>query len=152
MQFQKFEPRFGGRRALPEEERNRRDLTLEDAVALKRLATLAAAVSPERYLFDGRRGAGRAEEANGPVVVGATPDYASANNHFVQDGRFLIDADVRHAARVAVIGDRRRRRALPAAATRSAAASRSTAAPTRSIGVLERKGVVPGRQQRQPRW
>ena len=50
MQFQKFEPRFGGGPGEPpEEQRNRRDLTMEDAAALKRLATLAAAVSPERY-------------------------------------------------------------------------------------------------------
>ncbi len=51
VQFQKFEPRFGGPGGIPEEQRNRRDLTIEDALALKRLSTLVAAVSPERYLF-----------------------------------------------------------------------------------------------------
>ena len=41
VQFQKYEPRFGGGPGdVPEEQRNRRDLTLEDAAALKRLATL----------------------------------------------------------------------------------------------------------------
>lgn len=103
VQFQKFEPRFGPDDR-PEEERNRRDLTLEDAAELKRLATLAAAVSPERYLFspvDIR--AGR-ETANNPTTVGATPEYTLANSSSVADGRFLIDADVRHAARVAVLG------------------------------------------------
>ena len=49
IQFQKYEPRFGGPEGPPEQERNRRDLTIEDANALKRLATLAAAISPERY-------------------------------------------------------------------------------------------------------
>jgi putative ABC transport system permease protein len=105
VQFQKFEPRFGGRE-IPEEHRNRRDLTIEDAVALKRLATHAAAVSPERYLFTPRQPIIRAgrNEANGPVMLGAAPDYQAANTHFVGDGRFFTDADLSHTARVAVIG------------------------------------------------
>jgi putative ABC transport system permease protein len=44
VQFQKYEPRFGPG-GVPEEQRNRRDLTIEDAQALKRLSTLVAAVS-----------------------------------------------------------------------------------------------------------
>jgi putative ABC transport system permease protein len=103
VQFQKYEPRFnGGDR--PEEERNRRDLTLDDAAALKRLATYAAAVSPERYLFATAEVRAGREVANGPTPVGATPEYALANHASVQDGRFLIDADVRHGARVVVLG------------------------------------------------
>ncbi|HSS76696.1 MAG TPA: ABC transporter permease [Thermoanaerobaculia bacterium] len=105
VQFQKYEPRFGGGPGgVPEEQRNRRDLTLEDAAALKRLATFAAAVSPERYYGRPVEVRSRRESANNPTVVGATPDFALANNSFVRDGRFLIDADVRHAARVAVLG------------------------------------------------
>jgi putative ABC transport system permease protein len=105
VQFQKYEPRFGGPGGPPEEERNRRDLTLEDAWALKRLSKLVKAVSPERYMFGdppvvkaGRR------EANSPLVFGAAPDYCEANVHFVDDGRFLSDADVNHAAKLAVVG------------------------------------------------
>ena len=104
IQFQKFAPRFGGPEGPPEEERNRRDLTIEDAQALKRLATLAAAISPERYKFgDFTVKAGRAE-ANGPVLNGISPDYSVANSHFIQDGRFFGDADLTHNARVCVIG------------------------------------------------
>jgi putative ABC transport system permease protein len=105
VQFQKYEPRFGGPGGPPEEQRNRRDLTIEDALALKRLSKLAAAVSQERYLFGGnvQVRAGR-EEANGPVILGTNPDYTVANVHFVDDGRFITDADVSHASRVAVIG------------------------------------------------
>ncbi len=103
VQFQKFEPRFGPG-GPPEEHRNRRDLTLEDAMALKRLATLAGAVSPERYVFGrGQVRAGRAE-ANSPIIVGVAPDYQAANTHFAADGRFITDADVSHASRVVVIG------------------------------------------------
>jgi putative ABC transport system permease protein len=111
VQYQKYEPRFGGGpSALPEEQRRRRDLTLEDAQALKRLNTLAAAVSPERYLnisslaasttFKNRKG----KEANGPTLAGVVPDYAPGNNSAIADGRFFVDADVSHAARTAVVG------------------------------------------------
>lgn len=103
VQFQKYEPRFGGGR-IPEEQKRRKDLTREDAEALKRLATLAAAVSQERYLdgessIKNRKG----DEANGPALCGTNPDYAPANNSTVEDGRFLIDADVLHAARTCVV-------------------------------------------------
>jgi putative ABC transport system permease protein len=109
VQFQKFEPRFGGPPELiPEEQKRRRSLTLEDAAALKRLATLAAAVSPERDLSENgstvpvknRQGA----EANSPVILGVTPDYARANNRSVDDGRFLSSADLAHEARVCLVG------------------------------------------------
>ncbi len=103
VQFQKYEPRFGGGR-IPEEQKRRKDLTREDAEALKRLASLAAAVSQERYLegessIKNRKG----DEANGPALCGTNPDYAPANNSVVEDGRFLIDADVLHAARTCVV-------------------------------------------------
>ena len=112
VQYQKYEPRFGGGPpgSLPEDQRKRRDLTLEDAMALKRLNTLAAAVSPERYLnlpalsasstFKNRKG----QEANGPTLAGVVPDYAPANNASIEDGRFFVDADVSHAARNCVVG------------------------------------------------
>lgn len=105
VQFQKYEPRFAGGGELPEDQRNRRDLTLEDAWALKRLGTLAGAVSPERYLFGGTAiiKAGR-REANSPLVVGVAPDYMVANSHFVDDGRFVTDSDLKHAAKVCVVG------------------------------------------------
>ena len=104
VQFQKYEPRFGGGR-VPEDQRNRRDLTIEDALALKRLSKLVEAVSQERYLFGGNIivRAGR-EEANGPLILGTNPDYTLANTHFVDDGRFITEADLNHRARVAVIG------------------------------------------------
>ena len=103
VQFQKFEPRFGGGQ-VPEEQRNRRDLTIEDALALKRLSKLAAAVSTERYLFGNFSVKAGRLEANGPILFGANPDYAPANVHYVGDGRFFTDADLSHAARVCVIG------------------------------------------------
>jgi putative ABC transport system permease protein len=103
VQFQKFEPRFGPD-GPPEEHRNRRDLTIEDARALKRLSRAAAAVSPERYIFGTVTVRAGKQEANSPLIVGVTADYSLANTHFVQDGRFITDGEVTHAAPVAVIG------------------------------------------------
>jgi putative ABC transport system permease protein len=104
VQFQKYEPRFGGPGGPPEEQRNRRDLTVEDARALKRLSTLVAAVSQERYIFTNVTVKAGKEEANSPLLLGTNPDYSAANTHFIQDGRFLTDADLAHGARVCVIG------------------------------------------------
>ena len=109
VQFQKFEPRFGGGGPIPEEQKRRRDLTIEDAEALKRLGTLAKAVSQERYLFGPGFAAvtvknASGKEANAPMLIGTNPDYAPGNNSFVQDGRFLVDADLIHASRTCVLG------------------------------------------------
>ena len=102
VQFQKYEPRFNGG-SIPEEQRNRRDLTLGDAAALKRLAPLAAAVSPERYIFSGVEVKQGRQSANNPTIAGVTPDYTQANSSSVQDGRFLAAADVRHGDHVCVV-------------------------------------------------
>jgi len=107
VQFQKYDPRFGGHDRVPEDQRKRRDLTWDDAMALKTQAPSIAAVSPERYLFRG--GADivlkyRNREAQAPTVAGVTEDYPIANNHFVARGRFVTQADVAHATDVCVIG------------------------------------------------
>ncbi len=105
VQFQKFEPRFGpGRRDASE--RNRKDLTLEDAIALKAQIPEMRAVSPERYLWNTDIHVRyRDAETTTPVILGAMPDYSMANNHFVAYGRFFTDADIEHSAPVAVIGE-----------------------------------------------
>jgi putative ABC transport system permease protein len=107
VQFQKFEPRFGpGGGEEWEAQRRRKDLTLEDALALKASIPEMRAVSPERYLWNTDvhvkyRGA----ETTTPVVAGVTADYPLANNHFVGYGRFINESDFLHASTVAVIGE-----------------------------------------------
>lgn len=110
VQFQKYDPQFGpGTR--DESQRQRENLTIEDAEALKRLVPAMAAVSPERYWFqqgpDGNpvpdvKFANR--EATPDTVVGVTEDYPAANNQFVGVGRFISAADVNRSADVMVIG------------------------------------------------
>src|SRR5512146_1234762 len=109
VQFQKFESRFGpGHR--PEEERNRKDLTYEDAMALKAEVPEMRAVSPERYLWSTSVSVRyRDNETTTPTIAGVTADYPIANNHFVEYGRFITESDMMHSAPVAVIGDDERR-------------------------------------------
>ena len=111
VQFQKVDPQFGpGDAARREEIRLRKNLTVEDAEALKRLCPSMKAVSPERYWFggDGRnippmvKYAGL--EASPDTVVGVVEDYSEANNHFVSEGRFISDGDHRSGANVTVLG------------------------------------------------
>ncbi len=105
VQFQKYEARFGpGHR--PPEERARKDLTFEDAMALKTSIPEMRAVSPERYLWNvDVHVKYRGSETTSPVIVGATPDYSMANNHFVGYGRFLTETDLEHGTPVTVIGE-----------------------------------------------
>ena len=105
VQFQKYEARFGpGHR--PTDERRRKDLTYEDAVALKESIPEMRAVSPERYLWNQDISVKyRDNETTTPVVAGVAPDYSVANNHFVGYGRFITESDFRHTANVAVIGE-----------------------------------------------
>jgi putative ABC transport system permease protein len=105
VQFQKYEQRFGPH-GPPEAELRRKDLQLEDAIALKASIPEMRAVSPERYLWDTDIHVKyRDAETTTPVVAGVGPDYPIANNHFVSYGRFITEADFEHATTVAVIGE-----------------------------------------------
>jgi putative ABC transport system permease protein len=113
VQFQKFSMRFGpGHRS--DDERNRKDLTLDDALALKAQIPEIRAVSPERYLWDTTTMAKyRDRQAQDPTVAGVYPDYSLANNHFIEHGRFFTDADLEHSSQVAVIGQDVQRALFP---------------------------------------
>ncbi len=112
VQFQKFEPRFGPGGNRDEEQRLRKELTYEDAMALKELVPAMLAVSPERYWFAGGGGGmGGSPDvkyegnlATPDTLAGVTGEYPAANNKAVSEGRFINDTDHRHGAAVAVIG------------------------------------------------
>jgi putative ABC transport system permease protein len=111
VQFQRFDPQFGpGRGRRDEEQRLRKVLTWEDAVALKEQSRYMRAVSPERYWFPGN-GQQRApevkyqgKEANADTIAGVVADYLDANSKQVAEGRFINETDVRRSAQVCVIG------------------------------------------------
>jgi len=108
VQFQKFDPQFGPG-SNDDSQRNRKNLTYEDAQALKELCPGMLAVSPERYWFAGDNSGAPdviygSEQATPDTIVGVTEDYPVANNHYIGEGRFITADDVLHSAPVVVIG------------------------------------------------
>lgn len=111
VQFQKFDPGFGPGSRDPSQ-RQRKNLTIEDAEALKRLVPAMAAVSPERYWSTGGgpdpvpvpEVKYRNREGTPDTLIGVTEDYPAANNHFVGEGRFIGPGDVLRSASVIVLG------------------------------------------------
>jgi putative ABC transport system permease protein len=108
VQFQKFDPRFGPG-GPSDSDRARKNLTYEDAMAIKRLSPSMAAVSPERYWFSGGDSGAptlhyKGNEGTPDTIAGVIQDYTIANNHYVNEGRFILDSDVRHSAPVIVLG------------------------------------------------
>jgi len=108
VQFQKFDPQFGPGDGRDEAQRLRRNLTYEDALALKEQCPSMLAVSPERYLWSGDLAstdvAYEGKTGTPDTIIGVTEDYTTANNHFVGEGRFLSETDVRRSAPVTVLG------------------------------------------------
>jgi putative ABC transport system permease protein len=107
VQFQKYDPRFGNG-SRDESQRLRKNLTFDDALAMKRLCPSMLAVSPERYVWSGDESSidivygGQVATPDG--LIGTTQDYPIANNHFVGEGRFFGEPDVRRSGAVLVLG------------------------------------------------
>jgi putative ABC transport system permease protein len=113
--FQKWEPRFGPGGPQPEGERRRKDLTLEDARALREGVPEMRAVSPQRYLWNNTEFhiKYREAEVRSPRVFGVMTEYPIATNRNIAEGRFFSENEVDHAADVTVIGDEIRQRLFP---------------------------------------
>ncbi len=113
--FQKYEPRFGPGGPRPEGELRRKNLTLEDAAALRAAVPEMRAVSPQRYLWDNTdyHLKFRDNEVRSPRVFGVITEYPIATNRVVAQGRFFTEADIDRAADVMVIGDEIREKLFP---------------------------------------
>jgi putative ABC transport system permease protein len=146
--FQKYEPRFGPGGPRPDGEVRRRDLTLEDAAALKESIPEARAVSPQRYLWNNTdyHLRYRDNEARSPRVWGVMEAFALAQSRFVAQGRFLTEQDVEHAADVVVIGDDIREKLFPREDPVHKRVQLGHDTYT-VIGVFERKGKMFGESQ-----
>ncbi len=104
VQFQRLDERFGGGGPLPEEQRLRPVLTLDDAEAIRRYAWSVAFVSPERWQSQDVEVRFGGRYTNDATVGGVTHYYPDANHHFVGRGRFFTAGEELHDAPVAVIG------------------------------------------------
>jgi putative ABC transport system permease protein len=104
IEFQKYEDRFGPGGPQSDEERRRKNLTLEDAEALRQAlpeATVATLVGYTDAVVHVKNGS---LEANGPYVLGADEFYPTGTAYNIGRGRFFTPAEVKHSALVVVLG------------------------------------------------
>ena len=96
----KFDPSFG--RMPSAEERQRKELTWEDAEALRREAQSLASVSPMyRKLAETLRY--RDRQTDTPILFGVTPYYEFTHTQYAARGRFISDADMLARSNVCVL-------------------------------------------------
>jgi len=87
-----------------EEYRNRKDLTIEQADAVRTYVTAAEKVGAEMWKM-GREIRYKDEKTTPTIAIaGATPEFLPNNGYIMADGRFLSNQDVDYSRRVAVIG------------------------------------------------
>jgi putative ABC transport system permease protein len=97
----KFEPSFG--RPPGPEEIHRKDLTMDDAEALRREAPSVAGVSPiHRMLAVTMRY--QEKQTDTPILFGVTPYYEFVHSQYVASGRFVNDIDMQDRSNVCILG------------------------------------------------
>ena len=97
----KFDPSFG--KPPGQEERQRKELTIEDANALRDGVSTAVGVSPfQREIASTIRY--REKQTDTAILVGVTPYYEFTQSQYISYGRFIIDADLNDRSNVVVIG------------------------------------------------
>jgi putative ABC transport system permease protein len=97
----KFDPSFGHQPG--QEELHRKDLTMEDADAIRNEAPSVLAVSPlHRKIAETLRYADK--QTDTPILLGITPYYEFTQSSYVARGRFINDLDLEQRSNVCVLG------------------------------------------------
>ncbi len=100
-QVQKYPAIGDGNR---EKYRNRKDITVEHADAIRRLVPSAELVGAEVWNF-GRELRYQDKKTNpNMVIAGATPEFLENNGYVLADGRFITEQDVDFNRRVCILG------------------------------------------------
>ena len=97
----KFEPSFG--RPPGPDEIHRKDLTMEDAEALRKEAPSLVGVSPIRRLLAATVRY-QDKQTDTPILFGVTPYYEFVHTQYVASGRFVSDVDMQDRANVLILG------------------------------------------------
>jgi putative ABC transport system permease protein len=140
IEFVKYKPRFGGPGAQTEEERRRRNLTMDDVLAIRKACPEAAAVSVLVGYFDAEIHVKNGnQEANNPYLLGADEYYPTATAYAIAHGRFFSPAEVEHGALAAVLGADVREAIFPAEDPLGKEIT-INGLRYRVVGVLEKKG------------
>jgi putative ABC transport system permease protein len=95
----KFDPSFG--RQPSAEERQRKDLTVEDAAAMRELPGVAS-VSPIYRKISEKIRYGE-QQTDTPVLLGVTQYYEFTHSQYVERGRFINEIDMQERANVCVL-------------------------------------------------
>ena len=104
IEFQKYEDRFGPGGPQSDEERRRKNLTVEDTEALREAVPEATVSSLARYADAVIHVKNGSLEANGPYVLGADEFYPTATAYNIGRGRIFTAEEVKHSALVIVLG------------------------------------------------
>ena len=96
----KFEPSFG--RPPNPEEIHRKDLTMDDAEALREAPSIAG-VSPIHRMIAGTARY-QDKQTDTPILLGVTPYYEFVHSQYVASGRFIGDIDMQDRSNVCVLG------------------------------------------------
>ncbi len=93
--------------------RNRKDLTLEEAQALRTRMTAALNIGAEVWTFG--QEIRHKDKKTLPMmpVAGATPEFLEHNSYNIEEGRFITEQDVERIRRVAIIGQDIKERLFP---------------------------------------
>src|SRR6187431_2585703 len=97
----KFEPSFG--RPPGPDEIHRKDLTMDDAEALRTDAPSVAGVSPIHRLIAATVRY-QDKQTDTPILLGVTPYYEFVHTQYVASGRFVSDVDMQDRANVLILG------------------------------------------------
>lgn len=104
IEIQKNEDRFGPGGPKDDEEKRRKNLTVEDAQALRQAlpeATVASLIGYTDEVVHVKHGN---LEANGPYILGADEFYPTGTAYNIGHGRYFTAAEVEHSALLAVLG------------------------------------------------
>jgi len=97
----KFDPSIGHQ--ITDEEIHRKELTLEDADAIRREAPSVADTSPfYRKIAETVRH--QDKQTDTPILLGVTPHYEFTMSSYIGYGRFISEMDVQQRANVCVLG------------------------------------------------
>ncbi|MBN1999669.1 ABC transporter permease [candidate division KSB1 bacterium] len=121
------------------EYRNRRNITLEDAIKVKQMAKLAVGVTPA--LYTRRVVKYRDKTLEGVTIVGTTEDYIITSNTYPEFGRFLMKGDVDYRRPICVLGWEVSQKLFPNTDPMGKRVSIS-GRKFRVVGIIEKKGKM----------
>ena len=104
IEIQRDEERFGSGGPSDDEEKRRKNITVEDARALRQAlpeATVSSLIGYTEEVVHVKHGN---LEANGPYILGADEFYPTGTAYNIGHGRYFTSAEVEHSALLAVLG------------------------------------------------